>query len=297
MNFSPRQAFRAISNHFLLRHIILAVCAIIVFVFIAYVALGIFTRHSERHEVPDFVNKNLYSAQTLTEEAELELVVIDSIFVAGMEPGIIIDQSPEPKSFVKSGRKIFLVINSMNPRSEIIPYVTGYSLRQAKNILQSRGFTIDRLIYKPDIATNNVIGQSYKGREITQNSDQIAVLGQGITLTVGKASGAALPLIPKVVGLSVREAQSRLWEVGINVGDIIYDSSVGKMQKNEAKVYKQSPNQQSRIDYGGKVTLYMSLDDQRIQSGAKRSDSDIIDARENPVDEISEEELEEFFSE
>ncbi len=299
MNFSPKNIFRSISSHFLLRNAILALCGVVVFIYLVSIVLNIFTRHSEHYEVPELLNMTVAQAAPLIEDADLQLVVIDSLFVAGMEPGMIIDQSPEPTSQVKSGRKVFLVINSMNPRSEVIPYVTGYSLRQAKNMLQSRGFTIDRLIYKADIATNNVIGQSYKGREITRSSEIEAVLGQGITLTVGRSSGAPLPLVPKVVGLTAREAKSRLWEVGLNVGEVIYDSSVDKGSRSSAKVYKQSPSQQSRLDFGAKVTLYMSIDGERVQGGVKRSDSDLIDARENPVEEleVSEEELEKFFSE
>ncbi len=289
--------FRAISEHFLLRNIIIAFCAIVIFLYLTSLALNIFTRHGEKYEVPDLIGKTIAGAEEYIKEADLQLVVNDSLYVAGLLPGSIIDQSPEPTSFVKSGRKVFLVINATNPRSEVIPYVTGYSIRLAKNILQSQGFTIDRLIYRSDIATNNVIGQKYKGKEIKKGSNQKAVLGEGVTLTVGRASDAPLPLVPNVVGLDIREAKSRLWETGLNVGSIINDDSVNEKNINEAKVYKQTPGQHTRNDYGAKVTLYMSVDKNRVKSGKDRAEQEIRDAIENPSEEISEEEFNEIFAE
>ncbi len=291
-----KRIFQKISNHFLLRQLILITSAVIVLIFIISLGLNIFTRHSERLEVPKLIGNTLAKADEIADHNDLRLEVIDSIFVAGMTPGTVIDQTPDAGNFVKSGRKVFLIINAFKPRSEVIPYVTGYSLRQAKNILQAKGFTIDKLIYKWDMATNNVIGQSYKGKNITADDNIVATLGEGITLTVGKGSGAALPLVPKVVGLTLREAQSRLWELGLNVGDVIKDNSVTEININEARVYKQNPGQQRRLDFGARVTLYLSADENRISTGIDRSDQEIFDARENPSEEISQEEFDSLFS-
>lgn len=295
-----KKIFNTISQHFLLRNVILAVCLIIVLIYIVNLMLNIFTRHNEKFIVPDFSGHKVEQVGHLTKEADLELIVIDSLYVIGAEPGSILDQSPKAGSGVKSGRKIFLTINSMSPRSEVIPYVTGYSLRQAKNMLETKGFEIEKLVYKSDMATNNVIGQSFNGKEITRGSTLKATLGEGITLTVGVARGnneAPLPLVPRIVGLSLREAKSRLWEIGLNVGEIIYDTKLSPSELSSAKVYKQVPDQQNRTDYGSKVTMYMSIDNDKIEKGVVRSDENRRKILDNPVDVVSEEELEAMFSE
>lgn len=289
-----KKILNKISKHFLLRNVVLAICGIVVFFYFVNVLLNIATRHNEKLSVPDLQGKTIAEVQSLIVDAALELVVIDSLFVSGLAPGTIIDQSPEPSSFVKSGRKIFLVINSISPRSEVIPYVTGFSLRQAKNTLEGKGFQIKRLIYRSDMATNNVIGESYNGREIVRGSTLKATLGEGITLTVGRSGGAALPLVPKVVGLSLREARSRLWEVGLNVKEVDTDRSLGSLRAGDIRVYKQSPNQQSRLDYGANVTIYLSTDIKRVHQGSSRSDRDIRSAIENPSEDITEAELKEL---
>ncbi len=287
-----KNIFNKISKHFLIRNLIIAICALLVFIYLVNLALNIFTRHNQKFNVPDLQGKTIEEVQHLIKDADLKLIVIDSLFIAGLTPGTIIDQSPEPTSYVKSGRKVFLTINSYSPRSEVVPYVTGFSLRQAKNMLETKGFEIKRLIYRSDMATNNVIGESYNGQEIVRGSTIKATLGEGITLTVGRAAGSPLPLVPKVVGLTLREAKSRLWEIGLNVGDIRLDADVNDSNLSEARVYKQTPDQQSRTDYGASVILYLSIDTNRVNQGVKRSDEDMRKAIENPVEDISEEELE-----
>ncbi|MFI3299142.1 MAG: PASTA domain-containing protein [Rikenellaceae bacterium] len=286
--------FQRISSHFLLRQAILVVCSVIVLLVLTSFLLNVFTRHWQKYEVPEVLGKTLSQATKLGEDAELEFVVIDSLYVVGLQPGSIITQSPHPDSKVKSGRKIFVVINSVSPRSEVIPYVAGYSLRGAKNILQSKGFEIAELIYVNDMATNNVISQSYKGQNIDKNSTLKAKLGEGITLRVGKNSSAPLPIVPNVAGVTLREAKSRIWEVGLNVGQVIRDADVTDLNLGEAKVYKQVPARENRLDYGGKVTLYLSADSHRVETGQKRSEDDMRKAREGQVQdeiEIDEQEL------
>ncbi len=271
------------------------VCSVIVLLVLTSFLLNVFTRHWQKYEVPEVLGKTLSQATKLGEDAELEFVVIDSLYVVGLQPGSIITQSPHPHSKVKSGRKIFVVINSVSPRSEVIPYVAGYSLRGAKNILQSKGFEIAELIYVNDMATNNVISQSYKGQNIDKNSTLKAKLGEGITLRVGKNSSAPLPIVPNVVGVTLREAKSRIWEVGLNVGQVIRDADVTDLNLGEARVYKQVPARENRLDYGGKVTLYLSTDSHRVETGQKRSEDDMRKAREGQVQdeiEIDEQELE-----
>lgn len=296
-----KRIIRTISQHFLLRNIILAFCLILVLLYLVNLMLNISTRHNEKYIVPDLNGKRIEQVADLIKEADLELIVIDSLYVIGAEPGSILDQSPKAGSGVKSGRKVFLTINSMNPRSEIIPYVTGYSLRQAKNMLEIKGFEIEKLIYKNDMATNNVIGQSFNGKEITRGSTLKATLGEGITLTVGVAKGSnnetPLPLVPRVVGLTLREAKSRLWEIGLNVGEIIYDEKLSQAELSSAKVYKQVPDQQNRTDFGSRITMYMSTDLDKVEKGAIRSDENRRKILSNPVEGVSEEELEAMFSE
>lgn len=289
MEFFKRM-IRRINDHFLLRNIVFAVCGVIVFLFVVNILLSIFTRHGQQYVVPDFVGAVVGQTDNLTDDASLQVVVIDSLYVSGEKPGAILDQNPKPTARVKSGRKVFVVINATNPKMDVIPYVTGYSLRQAKNTLEGKGFQIERLVYSPDMANNNVIGESYQNREIVKGSTVQAPLGSGVVLRVGRSAGAPLLVTPKVVGLTLREAKSRLWEVGLNVGEVRRDPDVTDRNEGEARVYRQTPSQQTRIDYGARVMLNLSSVTTKVTENSKKSDAE---ARRLPVEEepLSQEEL------
>lgn len=285
-NFGVR-VYETIKNHFLLRNIVVAVCATIVGVYFVSIILNIYTRHGQKREVPDFINITIDKAADMASHAgSLELVVIDSIYMPNFEPGTIIDQSPKAGSGVKSGRKVFLTINAVNPKTEIVPYVTGYSLRQAKNMLEGKGFEIDKLVYRNDLANNNVLAQSVDGRVIYAGSTFKAPLSSKVTLTVGRNNDTPLPITPRVVGLSLRQAKSRLWEVGLNVGQVKMDQGITAANMDAAKVYRQKPNQQSRADYGSRVELWITMDDSKILSGSKKSDEATFETQQVEIEDV-----------
>lgn len=277
--------YDTIRGNVLLRNLVMALCLGLIAIFITNVILSIYTRHGQKYAVPTFIGTTYSEAQDMARKGELRLEVIDSLYMPRQKPGLILDQSPKPGMGVKSGRRVFLTVNAFRPKTEVIPYVAGYSLRQAKNMLENRGFEIERLTYRSDMATNNVLEQHYKGKPITQGSKIEAELGSGITLVVGVNHGSPLPRIPKVIGLTLREAKSRLWEVGLNLGQVKYDGNISGPEIEDARVYRQEPNQQSRTDYGGNISLWLTIDPQKISTSGKDSDAA---ARKYAVDEEEE---------
>ncbi len=277
-----------ISSHFLLRNVIMATCLIILALFVTNVTLNLYTKHGQKIPVPNLDGKTVVAAQEICDDENLKIIVIDSLYVPKAEKGTILDQSPKANMNVKSGRKIFVTINASKPRMEQIPYVVGFSLRQAKNMLENKGFEIKELIYKNDIATNNVLLMNFNGKNIIQGEMIQAELGQKITLTVGRNHSSPLPMVPKVLGLSLREAKSRLWESGLNIGEIKTDNKTVKPNEiDNAKVYRQIPNQQMRALFGGKVTLYLTNDIKNVVSGEKRSNNDARQFTKPAVDSLS----------
>lgn len=267
------RAYDTIRGNVLLRNLVMALCLGIILYFVVNLILGIYTRHGQKFIVPSMIGHTVSEAETMGAQGDLMLEVIDSLYMPKQKPGMILDQSPKPGMGVKKGRRVFLTVNAFRPRTDVIPYVTGYSLRQAKNMLETKGFEIEKLVYRSDMATNNVLDELYKGKSVTQASRTEAELGSGITLVVGVNHSSPLPRIPKVIGLTLREAKSRLWEVGLNVGNVKYDSGINGPEIEDARVYRQEPNQQSRTDFGGKISLWLTLDTQKIASSSKNSDA------------------------
>ena len=265
--------YDAIRRSVILRNVVMALCLGVILYFVVNLTLGIYTRHGQKFIVPQMIGHSYAEAEAMAEKGDLRLEVIDSLYMPKQRPGQILDQSPKPGMGVKKGRRVFLTVNAFRPRTDVIPYVTGYSLRQAKNMLETKGFEIERLVYKSDMATNNVLDELYKGKSITHGSRVEAELGSSITLVVGVNHSSPLPRIPKVIGLTLRQAKSRLWEVGLNVGRVRYDSNVKEEDREDARVYRQAPNQQSRNDYGGEVALWLTRDTQKVSSSSQSSDN------------------------
>ena len=153
-----------------------------------------------------------------------------------------------------------------------VPYVTGFSLRQAKNNLEMAGLEIKELIYKSDIATNYVLEERCAGKVVQPGSKLQTEMGSGVTLVVGMGEEGNVQQIPQLVGFT--EAKSRLWEAGFNVGKITRDEGITALNEVDARVHAQSPATGSRRTLGTKVNFSLTLDDKKLEAGRKQSDRD-----------------------
>ena len=149
----------------------------------------------------------------------------------------------------------------------VVPYVAGRSLRQAKNMLETAGLTIDHLEYVEDIATNYVLGESVDGVEVLEDSLEVRTeMGNGVTLRVGVAPNDAGTSVPQVLGRSLHEAKNRLWEAGLNIGEIEFDEGMPALERNRARVYQQSVLPSEEVAYGDRVSLHLTLDMAKVDT-------------------------------
>ena len=261
-----------INGNVIARNVILAVCGIIVFFVLASIFLNWFTRHGRYETVPDFSGMTIEEAAKAGRRGSLRIEVNDSLYVPVYEGGVILDQNPVPGAQVKSGRRIFVTTNSFRQKMVQIPYVTDYSLRQAKNNLEVAGLEIDKLVYRGDIATNYVLEQHFNNQLITSGSKVEGEVGSGVTLVVGMRPEESMTVIPKVIGFPLKEAKSRLWEVGLNVGKIDRDEGIHALNEVDARVYVQQPGQSRTVELGTVVSLKLTLDPKKIEESSTASD-------------------------
>lgn len=120
----------------------------------------------------------------------------------------MLDQLPEGGVEVKPGRTVYITINAFRQKQVPVPYVAGRSLRQAKNMLEIAGLEIERLVYRPDIATNYVLEEYCDNRPVRPESKIEAEAGSGVTLYVGVQTGDSLTIVPQVIGATLRQAKS-----------------------------------------------------------------------------------------
>ena len=273
------EIWKKICERPLLKHLLIIIVLLLVLGVVTHLLLLLGTRHNASRTVPDLAGIPIEEAMDRARHEGLKVHVNDSLYVPIYEGGIVLDQLPEKGVEVKPGRTIYVTINSYAQKMVNVPYVAGRSLRQAKNMLEVAGLGIEKIVYQPDMATNYVLEQYVDGKRVASNSRLQAEMGSGVTLYVGE-SGNASTLTPKVVGLHLNQAKSRLWELGLNVGEISYDDGINLLNQKEARVYLQSPSAGSPVRLGTQVRLTLTLDAAKTANQSAAADKQMRAAAE-----------------
>jgi eukaryotic-like serine/threonine-protein kinase len=146
--------------------------------------LNSYTRHGEAIPVPEVKGLTIEEAAQKLKASKLNCTISDSVYLPDKKKGAVVEQNPPANFKVKSGRKVFLTINSFFPERVKMPDVVGVSLRQAKAVLETYGLKTGKLKYVPDIAKDNVLEQRFKGKKITEST--VIEKGSSIDLVLGK---------------------------------------------------------------------------------------------------------------
>lgn len=275
MNASKKRSAKRLTENPIVRNALWIVAVLIVLLVAASVLLRICTRHGSHLSVPEFAGMHISEAKRLAGKEGLHIIVNDSLFVPMYDGGTILDQLPKGGAEVKTGRKVYVTINSSRQKMVKVPYVAERSLRQAKNMLESAGLEIARLEYVPDIATNYVLAQYLDGRQITPRTELEAEMGSGVTLRVGVQEEDNVAYMPKLIGLSLARAKGRLWEMGFNVGKVSYDADVERLERVNARVYYQSMGQGYPAALGTTVDITLTTDLKKISEREAASDAEL----------------------
>ncbi len=261
-----------ISGNVIARNLVLAFCALVVFAGITALALNIFTRHNQSLPVPDLIGIHITDARQMAQREGLRLEILDSIYAPIYGGGAVIEQLPTGGTEVKKGRRILVTITSHQQKMVPVPFVTGFSLRQAKNMIEMAGLEIGELRYVSNIATGNVLAELVGRDTVRRNSNLSLEAGSGVTLVVGQAPETPWSPVPRVVGLSLSQAKSLLWERGFNVGDIRRDEGINLINQKDAAVYSQSPGFGRLAASGTRVSIGVTLDEKKIADGVAAAD-------------------------
>lgn len=250
---------------FLLKHLLAAVIIVIALIAGAVIFLDVATKHNQELQVPDLSNMTVDEAKAEAGLNDMVIEVTDSVFVKRMKRGTVYRQNPAPGSKVKSGRRISLTINAVNAKRITMPNLVGFSMRQAKAELLSRGLVLGRLIYVQDMATNNVLRQLYDNNEIAPGTmiDSESV----VDLVLGLNGYDFVTYVPDVVGLKCMSAVDAVHDNSLNIKTLMFDRSVKEYDDSlNAKVYKQlpEPSDSIHVNMGSEVTLYLTIDENRI---------------------------------
>lgn len=242
------------------KNILAAIALVAALIIGAVFILKAVTLHNKELTVPDFTGLSLVETEKLAAAHGMRTEVTDSVYVRRMERGTVYRHKPDAGSKVKKGRRILLTINAINPKSATMPNLIGYSMRQANAELSSRGLNIGRLIYTKDIATNNVLKQLYRNREIEPG--EMIESGSAIDLVLGLNPSDDRTYIPYLPGTRYMGAVNAVHESSLNISRLEFDETVKDYSDSlNAVVYMQSPDTSSvSLPMGSGMTLYLTTD-------------------------------------
>ena len=183
----PMNFLRFIFSKSLLRQIVLAIVACIIFSFLALKWLKSYTNHGTFVEVPNLVGLSLDDAETTLQNFDLRTQVQDSSnYNPKYASGAVIEQEPLAGAQVKENRKIYLILNPSDYRKVIIPDVIRSTLRQTRPTLEALGFRIGKLIYVDDLGRDEVLELRFRGQKI--NAGDMIKKTSAIDLVLGNGN-------------------------------------------------------------------------------------------------------------
>jgi len=254
-------------NKWIAKNLLAGIAFLLGVVLVIQIFLAIGTKHNREIAVPDFSNMSISDAEKLADRTRLRLDVTDSIFNKHMERGAVFSQNPVAGSHVKKGRRILITINALQPQTVEMPDLVGYSLRQAKTVLQSKGLQVGKLAYQSDIATNNVLDQSIEPGEMVETETKVH-------LVLGLNPENEITYVPHVIGYTYTTAADAIIESSLNIGRVRYDETVETYEDSlQAVVYSQSPygGENSPCRIGSSVSLTLTKSAAKITAAEKKA--------------------------
>lgn len=167
-----------------LYHLIAALFSVFLFLWLISYYLEYYTQHNKYIQTPNILHLPIKKAITLIQSKNLKHHILDSIYQPNQKPGIVISQNPEPNTYVKENRSIYLTITRFLPPQIEMPKLIDMSERQAIITLNSYNLKLGKIHYEPSYCNGCVINQLYQNKPIEPG--KLIHEGSKIDLVVGK---------------------------------------------------------------------------------------------------------------
>ncbi|HET6528621.1 MAG TPA: PASTA domain-containing protein [Balneolaceae bacterium] len=179
-----------------------------------------YTNYKEGVTVPDITQVSLKTAKERLTSYGLRFEVADRRSNAAYPENYVLDQSPSPAEIVKPHRKVYLTVNMESNPTVMVPKVVNLSLRNARIQLQTLGLKVGTISYESSRFKNSVLRQSVP-------ADKVVPKGTVVDLAVSDGLGEKMVDVPNIIGLKLSEAQLKLYQAGLRVGEIRFQPTKG----------------------------------------------------------------------
>ena len=132
---TPSEFFNKFKSWFLWGNLLAMALVIVLLSVGVKFGLDLYTHHGEEVIVPNVLRKSSTDAQRLLTQAGLNVMVVDTAYAKNMPEDCVLQQVPDGGAKVKSGRTIYLTVNSSRTPTRTIPdIIDNSSLREARHV-------------------------------------------------------------------------------------------------------------------------------------------------------------------
>ena len=228
--------------------LVFLITVLLVFFFFNFF-LPIYTNKGETVSIPDLKGLTFNEATDIIHSKNINYEVnTDSGYNIDLKPMVVLQQHPKPGHLVKVNREVNLTLNARIPPEIQMPHLVDRDLAMAVDRIKSFDLKIGEITYKPFIAHNLVLSQSYNGEEIEEG--EWIRKGSRIDLLVGRATGRSI-VMPDLTGLKREEAEDIIKSNQLILGSIINARSTDNI------VSRQKPEARKTIPEGAIVDIWI----------------------------------------
>lgn len=230
-------------RHPLLKHLVIMFAVSCVILVLAFLFIKVVARQGKEYKLPDYRGMELATMEK-DNPYHLEYVVMDSVYDADQEGGIVLQQDPEPGTMIKTRRKVYVTVTTFAPSDVVLPELSNMTVRSAVSALEAAGLRCGKLKFVDSPYRNVILESSCKGKMVYAGEKMSS--GAVVDLTVGIGDVQKGTRVPFVIGQVPNKARRGILSASMNVGHEYFD---GVTDRSHCVCYKLNP------DYTG-VTRY-----------------------------------------
>jgi len=248
------------TSRIFLKNFGIAVLLTILLIWLTMTMLSFYTNKGENISTPDLKGLNINDVKSRIGKSNLRFAIEDTIYRKDVQPGTVVLQNPVAGHKIKPNRVVYITLASSMPEQVEVPKLTDVSMRQARVLLESKGFAMGNIEMRPSEFNDLVLEQKHNGQMISPGSRLDN--GSTIDLVVGKNMAGGETTIPNLTTLTLNAARDTLKSRSLTIGSLIYDPSIRTTDDSlNATIWKQMPLPDStqRVMPGISVDLWLNL--------------------------------------
>ena len=220
-----------------------------IYLALIFLIMPLYTRHWQHIKVPDVTNLSFAAAEKVIRSIDLVPREGEVKYDNHSPGGFVTFQNPLAHSFVKKGRRVYLVI-SRGKQPVPVPNLVGVNLRDVRFVLLQGHLALGKINYEFDAY--------YPEGVITEQSVEPEMeisAGSAIDITVSLGPEPAAVFVPALVGKTLEEAELLIKKARLTKGRVKY---IPKSDAVVSRVLSQSLEPGLRAAKGDTIDIAVS---------------------------------------